>query len=58
MQQWPLLVTHALEYAAQWHKDQEIVCRTVEGPINISTYGDLSRRAKLCALALAHLGVK
>lgn len=57
MQQWPLLVTHALEYAAHWHKDQEIVCRTVEGPVTVNTYADLARRAKLCALALAHLGV-
>jgi hypothetical protein len=39
------------------HKDQEIVCRTVEGPIQISTYADLSRRAKLCAIALMQLGV-
>jgi hypothetical protein len=38
MQSWPLLVTHALEYAARWHKDQEIICKTVEGPITISTY--------------------
>lgn len=33
------------------------MCRTVEGPVHISTYADLSRRAKLCALALAQLGV-
>eukprot|EP00883_Tetradesmus_obliquus_P009277 jgi/Sobl393_1/20072/SZX64644.1 len=58
MQSWPLLVTHALEYAARWHKDQEIVCKTVEGPVTISTYADLNQRAKLCALALQKLGVK
>eukprot|EP00882_Tetradesmus_deserticola_P001881 GHRQ01002017.1.p1 GENE.GHRQ01002017.1~~GHRQ01002017.1.p1 ORF type:complete len:566 (+),score=249.76 GHRQ01002017.1:439-2136(+) len=58
MQSWPLLVTHALEYAAKWHKDQEIICKTVEGPITISTYADLNLRAKLCALALQQLGIK
>ncbi|WIA13606.1 hypothetical protein OEZ85_007172 [Tetradesmus obliquus] len=58
MQSWPLLVTHALEYAARWHKDQKIVCKTVEGPVTISTYADLNQRAKLCALALQKLGVK
>ncbi|KAF6251413.1 hypothetical protein COO60DRAFT_1675845 [Scenedesmus sp. NREL 46B-D3] len=58
MQSWPLLVTHALDYAARWHKDQEIVCKTVEGPITINTYADLNLRAKLCALALQQLGIK
>lgn len=33
------------------------MCRTVEGPVTVSTYADLARRAKLCALALAQLGV-
>jgi hypothetical protein len=39
------------------HAQQEIVCRTIEGPVTISNYADLNRRAKLCALALSHLGV-
>ena len=58
MQHWPLTVTQVLEYAARWHPEQQIVCRTVEGPIVISTYQDLSRRAQLCALALIKLGLR
>lgn len=38
MQRSPLVVTTALEFAARWHADQQIVCKTVEGPITISTY--------------------
>lgn len=48
MQSWPLLVTHALEYAARWHKDQEIVCKTVEGPVTISTYAGTTMVANQC----------
>eukprot|EP00878_Enallax_costatus_P015485 GHUV01016220.1.p1 GENE.GHUV01016220.1~~GHUV01016220.1.p1 ORF type:complete len:332 (+),score=59.55 GHUV01016220.1:178-1173(+) len=55
---WQMLVTHALEYAAKWHKDQLVICKTVEGPIHISTYQDLNRRAKMCALVLTKLGIK
>lgn len=86
MQNWPLTVTYALEYAgkhlwhpmappvqqllpptpsitcvytpaARWHPEQQIVCKTVEGPLVVSTYADLSRRAQLCALALKALAV-
>lgn len=55
---WQMLVTHALEYAAKWHKDQLVICKTVEGPIHISTYQDLNNRARLCALALKKLGIQ
>lgn len=52
MQRWPLTVSTALEHAARWHGQQEIVCRTVEGPVTVSSYSDLARRARLCAIAL------
>lgn len=58
MQDWPLIVSRVLEYAARWHPTQEIVCRTVEGPVIISSYADLARRARLCALALQCLGIR
>jgi fatty-acyl-CoA synthase len=58
MQDWPLIVSRVLEYAARWHPTQEIVCRTVEGPVIISSYADLDRRARLCALALQGLGIR
>lgn len=58
MQFWPLTVSSILEYADKWHGEQEIVCKTTEGPVVISTYAELSSRAKLCALALQALGVR
>lgn len=58
MQHWGLTVNRVLEYAARWHPTQEVVCRTVEGPIVISSYQDLDRRSRLCALALQQLGIR
>lgn len=58
MQNHPLTVSSVLEYAARWHPDQEIISKTVEGPIVVSTYADLSQRAKLCAVALQRLGIR
>ncbi len=37
---------------------QEIICRTPEGPIVISTYADLHQRAQLCGLALRSMDVR
>jgi fatty-acyl-CoA synthase len=58
MQDWPLSVMHCLKYAEKWHAQQQIICKTVEGPISITTYADLGIRAKLCAIALLQLGIK
>lgn len=30
MQHWPLVVTTLIEYAAKWHGEQEVICKTVE----------------------------
>jgi len=57
MQDWPLTTMKILDYAAQWHPEQEIVTKTVEGPITITTYADLKRRSQLCCLALRALGM-
>jgi fatty-acyl-CoA synthase len=46
MQDWPLLVHTILDHARNWHGNQEIVSRTVEGPIHRCTYTDLDRRAR------------
>lgn len=58
MQNHPLTVSSVLEYAARWHPEQEIISKTTEGPIVVSTYADLSQRAKLCAVALQRLGIR
>ena len=58
MQNWPLLVTTILDHAALAHPEQEIVTRTIEGPIHRYTYKDLHSRSKKIAKALLKLGVK
>lgn len=58
MQEWPLLAYKVLEHAARCHPDQEIVSRSVEGPIHRQTYTDLARRSRLLASALQKRGVK
>ncbi|CAK0787064.1 hypothetical protein CVIRNUC_010280 [Coccomyxa viridis] len=58
MQDHPLLLTGILDYAARWHGEQEVVTRTVEGPVVISNYAEVHERARLCALALRRLGIQ
>ena len=40
MSERPLLVSAIIKHAAIYHRDTEIVSRTVEGPIHRYTYGD------------------
>lgn len=54
----PLLVSTLIAHAARWHGDQEIVTRTLEGPIHRYTWAECERRAKRFAQALTRLGVK
>ncbi|HEX7478116.1 MAG TPA: 3-(methylthio)propionyl-CoA ligase [Polyangiales bacterium] len=58
MQDWPLLVSTVLDHARANHPEQEIVTRTVEGPIHRYTYAELHGRSKRCAKALRKLGVR
>jgi acyl-CoA synthetase (AMP-forming)/AMP-acid ligase II len=58
MQDVPLLVSSLIEYAEKFHAEQEIVSRTVEGPIHRYTYADAGLRARRLAQALAGLGVR
>jgi fatty-acyl-CoA synthase len=57
MQDRPLLISSIIEHAVAMHAGAEIVSRTVEGPLHRCTYGDVHRRAKQAANALAALGV-
>lgn len=54
----PLLVSSLLDYAEKFHPDQEIVTRSLEGPIHRYTYKDASSRAKKLAKALQALDVQ
>jgi acyl-CoA synthetase (AMP-forming)/AMP-acid ligase II len=58
MQDWPLRVSTILDHAVVNHYEQEVVTRSVEGPIHRYTYGDMYKRAKRCAKALHKLGVR
>ena len=58
MQDHKLLVSSLIDHAAACHPAAEIVSRTVEGPMHRCTYGDIHRRSKQLANALAALGVQ
>ena len=58
MQDYPLVVTSILDYAAKFHAEQEVITRTVEGQVHRYTYVDMHKRCQLCALALWKLGVR
>jgi fatty-acyl-CoA synthase len=54
----PLNLPSILEYAAAYHPDQQVVTRTVEGPVHRYGYADALRRAKRMANALVAMGVR
>ena len=58
MSERPLLISAIIKHAALYHRDTEIVTRTVEGPLHRYTYGEAERRSKRLARALLKLGVK
>jgi len=57
MMDMPLLISSILKHAARHHSDGEIVSRRVEGDIHRSSYGEIERRSRKMASALAHTGV-
>ena len=58
MSERPLLVSAILDHAAAYHRDTEIVSRSVEGTIYRHTYAEAERRSKRLARALLQLGIK
>jgi 3-(methylthio)propionyl---CoA ligase len=58
MSERPLLISAILAHAATYHRDTEIVSRTVEGAIHRYTYAAAERRSKQLARALLRLGIK
>jgi len=57
MSERPLLISAIIKHAALYHRDTEIVSRTVEGAIHRYTYGDAERRSRRLARALRRLGI-
>ncbi len=58
MQDRPLMISDLIEFAAVNHAKEEIVSRTVEGPIHRYTYKDCAARSRQLAKALSGLGVQ
>ncbi|MGL4542767.1 MAG: long-chain-fatty-acid--CoA ligase, partial [Polymorphobacter sp.] len=58
MQDWPLLVWRLIDHAALNHPNREIVSLTVEGPKVRTSWGEVQRRARKVAQALAGLGMQ
>ena len=58
MQERPLMISDLIEFAAVNHAKEEIVSRTVEGPIHRYTYKDCAARSRQLAKALTGLGVQ
>jgi 3-(methylthio)propionyl---CoA ligase len=54
----PLMISSAIQYAATYHAETEIVARGVDGAIHRYNYGEAHRRMKRLANALGRLGVK
>ncbi|HSV71998.1 MAG TPA: 3-(methylthio)propionyl-CoA ligase [Methylibium sp.] len=57
MQERPLLISSLIDHAASYHREAEIVVRTVEGPTLRTSYPEVRRRAMRIANALPGLGV-
>jgi fatty-acyl-CoA synthase len=58
MQDWPLTLDRILDHAKRWHGDQEIVTRSVEGPVVRTNYAQVHSRAKQVSNALVALGIR
>ena len=57
MQYHPLMISSAIEFAATYHADAEIVSRRVEGDIHRTNYAEVNRRAKRIANAFDAMGL-
>jgi fatty-acyl-CoA synthase len=58
MQNWPLLCQRIIDHAASIHGKQEVVTRSVEGPIVRTTYAEIRARALKVAQRLDRHGIQ
>src|ERR1041385_7024139 len=58
MQDWPLLCHRIIEHAAAIHGSQEVVTRSVEGPIHRTNYAEIRNRALKVSQRLDRDGIK
>jgi fatty-acyl-CoA synthase len=57
MQDWPLLCHRIIEHAATFHGTQEVVTRSVEGPIHRTNYAEIRDRALKVSQRLERDGI-
>ncbi|TWT00243.1 fatty-acid--CoA ligase [Reyranella sp. CPCC 100927] len=58
MQDWPLLCHRIIEHAARCHAEQEVITRSVEGPIHRTSYAQIHARARRVSQQLDRAGIK
>ncbi len=58
MQDWPLLCNKIIDHAAIYHGERQVISRSVEGPIHITTYAEIRERALKVAQRLDRAGIK
>lgn len=58
MQDWPLLCQRIIEHGARQHGQRRIVTRTVEGPIEVTSYAELHRLALRISKRLTQDGIR
>jgi len=58
MQDWPLLCHRIIEHAAKYHGTQEVITRSVEGPIHRTNYAEIHARALKVSQRLERDGIK
>ena len=58
MQNWPLLCHRIIDHAAAIHGNQEVVTRSVEGPIHRTNYANIRARALKVGQQLDRHGIK
>src|SRR3979490_741133 len=58
MQDWPLLCHRIIEHAAAVHGTQEVVTRSVEGPIHRTNYAEIRDRALKVSQRMDRDGIK
>ncbi len=58
MQDWPLLCHRIIDHAARIHGEQEVITRSVEGPIHRTNYREIRKRALKVGQRLDRDGIK
>src|SRR5947209_13580899 len=58
MQDWPLLCHRIIEHAAAIHGNQEVVTRSIEGPIHRTNYAEIRNRALKVSQRLDRDGIE